>query len=119
VVVKAQCKGHKVTGLRVGAHNVRRYFPEHITVIELQLGHLHIHCELAPDFWQGKPEIEDPRLCAWLESRYFHGRPCRTPIPLAMIPSGKNSFKLESASLSRQPRIRQASSSTASGLEQN
>jgi hypothetical protein len=114
MVVKAQCKGHKVTGLRVGAHNVLRYFPEHITVIELQLGHLHIHCELAPDFWQGKPEIKDPRLCAWLESRHLHGRPSGTPIPLAMIPSGKNSFKLESTYLSRKPRTTQASSPAAS-----
>ena len=114
MMVKAQCKGHKVTGLRVSAYNVRHYFPEHITAIELQLGHLHIRCELSPDFWRGKPEIEDPRLCAWLESRHFHGRVSRAPIPLAMIPSGKNSFKLESVSLKGQQRIRQASSPAAS-----
>jgi hypothetical protein len=116
MVVKAQCKGQRVKGLYVGADNVRRYFPEHLAFIELQLGHLHIHCELAPDFWQGNPEIEDPRLCVWLESRYFHGRSCRTPIPLAMVPSGENSFKLESAPLSGQPRITQASGLAASDL---
>ncbi len=27
MVVEALCNGHKVTGLRVGAHNVGRYFP--------------------------------------------------------------------------------------------
>jgi hypothetical protein len=50
---------------------------------------------LEPDFWQDQPEIYDPRLCAWLESKNFHTRPDRTPIPLALIPAGKNSFRLQ------------------------
>jgi hypothetical protein len=95
MVVKTQSKGRGVTGLHVGANNVRRYFPKHISSIELQLDHLQIECGLKPDFWQGEPEIFDPRLCAWLESRHLHTKPDRGPIPLAMIPEGKNCFRLQ------------------------
>jgi hypothetical protein len=93
MVVKTQCKGREVTGLLVGASNARRYFPRNISAIELQLDHLRIECGLTPEFWRGQPEIHDPRLCAWLESKQFNGKSCRTPIPLNMIPSGSNSFK--------------------------
>ena len=95
MVVKTQSKGQGVIGLHVGANNVRRYFPKQVPSIELQLDHLLIQCGLKPDFWQGEPEIFDPRLCAWLESRHMHAQPSRTPIPLAMIPEGKNSFRLQ------------------------
>jgi hypothetical protein len=95
MVVKTQSKGHGITGLHVGANNVRRYFPKQISSIELQLGHLQIECGLSPNFWHGEPEIYDPRLCAWLESRHMHSHPGREPVPLAMIPEGKNSFRLQ------------------------
>jgi hypothetical protein len=95
MVVRTQCDGREVVGLYVGARNVRREFPKKIKDIELVLGHLHIHCELPPEFWQGQPEIRDPRLCDWLESKIFHGRTHRTPVPLAMLPTGKNSFRLQ------------------------
>ena len=94
MVVRTQSKGREITGLEVGAHNVRRYFPKGIATIELELDHLQIQCSLGPDFWQDQPEIRDPRLGAWLESKNFHERPSRDPVPLAMIPSGKNSFRL-------------------------
>jgi hypothetical protein len=95
MVVKTQSKSRGVTGLHVGANNVRRYFPKHVSEIELQLDHLQIQCGLTPGFWQGEPEIHDPRLCAWLESKHLHGKPDRSPIPLAMIPAGKNAFRLQ------------------------
>ena len=38
MVVKTQFTGSEVTGLHVGARNVRRYFPKGIRVIELELG---------------------------------------------------------------------------------
>jgi hypothetical protein len=95
MVVRTQCNGRSVTGLYVGVRNARRKFPKDVQDIELVLGHLHIHCELAPDFWHGKPEIRDPRLCDWLESRIFHGRMARTPVPLAMLPAGRNSFRIQ------------------------
>ena len=107
MVVMTQCKGRGVTGLHVGINNVRRYFPKGTSVIELQLDHLHIQCDLTPDFWQGQPEIYDPRLCAWLESKHLHGRPDRTPVPLAMIPAGRNSFRLQPVHLNGQAKSQQ------------
>lgn len=95
MVVRTQSKGRGVTGLHVGADNARRYFPKNIQSIELQLDHLKIQCGLRPDFWQDQPEIFDPRLCAWLESRHLHAKPDRSPVPLAMIPEGNNSFRLQ------------------------
>jgi hypothetical protein len=95
MVVKTHCNGREFTGVEVGAVDVRRYFPRDTAVIELLLDHLQIQCGLAPDFWKGHTEIRDPRLCAWLESKNFHGRPGDAPIPLAMIPSGKTCFRLQ------------------------
>jgi hypothetical protein len=95
MVVKTNSKAFGVTGLHVGATNARRYFPKNSPVVELLLDHLQIQCWLRADFWKGQPEIFDPRLCAWLESKHLHARPDRAPIPLAMIPSGNNSFRLQ------------------------
>ena len=63
MVVKTQLKGTEITGLRVGARNVRRYFPRGVRVIELQLDHLQIQCGLAPEFWRGGPARHGARLC--------------------------------------------------------
>jgi hypothetical protein len=105
MVVKTQNKGRSVTGLDVGANNVRRYFPQNILIIELQLDYLQIQCGLEPDFWQDQPEIHDPRLCAWLEFKYPYGRPDRSPVPLAMIPAGKNSFRVQPMSSGMHARV--------------
>ena len=102
MVVKTQSKGRGVTGLHVGVNNVRRYFPKNISSIELQLDHLQIRCGLTPDFWQGEPEIFDPRLCAWLESRHMHAKLDRASVPLAMIPEGKNCFSLQPVRVNEQ-----------------
>lgn len=95
-------------GLQVGATNARRYFSKDTSVIELQLDHLQISCGLGPGFWDGRPEIRDPRLCAWLELKNFHGKVGDSPVPLAMIPSGKNSFRLQPLSLRGHSRMKQA-----------
>jgi hypothetical protein len=95
MVVKTQSKGHGLTGLHVGASNVRRYFPKDTSVIELQLDHLQIQCGLEPNFWQDQPEIHDPRLNAWLESKRMKGKSNQSSLLLAMSPAGKNSFKLQ------------------------
>jgi hypothetical protein len=100
MVVKTLSKGRGCTGLHVGAYNVRRYFPKDASVIELQLDHLQIQCGLKPGFWTDEPEIVDPRLGIWLESR-LHKSTSRNPIPLAMIPAGKNSFRLQSVQTDR------------------
>jgi hypothetical protein len=109
MVVKTQSKGRGLTGLHVGATNVRRYFPPSISVIELELDHLQIQCGLGPGFWQDEPEIYDPRLCAWLESKNFHNRPDRTPVPMVLIPSGKNAFKLQPIRLHGEAGLKQVS----------
>jgi hypothetical protein len=99
MVVTSQCRGRRVTGILVGENNVQRYFPRNVKVIELQLDHLRIECGLGPHFWNGKPEISDPRLCLWLESKARDGNGRGVPVPLAMIPSGRNSFIVGPAQL--------------------
>jgi hypothetical protein len=96
MVVKAQYDGCRISGLYVGVNNAKRYFSKRMAAIELELDHLRIECWLAPPFWEGNPEIHDPRLCAWLDSKNLHQKPCHIAVPLAMVPSGKNSFKLGS-----------------------
>ena len=94
MVVKTQYEGFRISGLYVGVNNVRRYFSKRNPVVELQLDHLQIQCGLTARFWNGQPEIHDPRLCDWLESKQLHEKPCSTPVLLALIPFGKNSFKV-------------------------
>lgn len=106
MVVRTQNNGHGIVGLHVGINNVRRYFPKNISSIELQLGHLQIQCGLNPDFWQDAPDIFDPRLCSWLESHHLCARPNRPSVPLAMIPEGENSFRLEPVRLNRRARAK-------------
>ena len=97
MVVKTQLTGGEVTGLRVGVRNVRRYFPRGVRVIELQLDHVQIQCGLSPEFWDGRPEIHDPRLCEWLDFKIIHRLEERKEVTLAMTPAGKNTFRLRSS----------------------
>ncbi|MGH9345236.1 MAG: hypothetical protein ACRD19_15935 [Terriglobia bacterium] len=113
MVVKTQNKGRSITGLTVGATNVRRYFPRQVATVELQLDHLQIECGLKPDFWQGEPAIHDRRLCAWLESKSALGLQGQTAVPLAMIPAGKNSYRLQPLSVRERPRVRQMPAAAA------
>jgi hypothetical protein len=97
MVVRTQSKGRGVTGLNVGSSNVQRYFPRGVSSVELQLDHVQIQCDLSPTFWQDQPEIFDPRLCAWLESKHLNPMAGREPVPLDLIPEGKGSFRLRPA----------------------
>lgn len=103
MVVKTHREGREFTGVEIGAGNVSRYFPKGSKVIELLLDHVQIQCGLEPGFWQGQTEIRDPRLRAWLQSKNFHGKPGEGPIPLALIPSGKNCFRLQPIKRHRHP----------------
>ena len=94
MVVRTQSNGRGTIGLYIGTRNARRYFKRETNGVDLHLGHIHIHCALQPDFWQGRPEIFDTRLSSWLESKVFHERPRRAPVPMLMIEAEKNSFKL-------------------------
>ncbi len=94
MLVKSHCIGNRVTGLYVGENNVRRYFPRKVEAIILKLDHLMIECGLAPRFWDGEPEIHDPRLCLWLESKQSRDSNCRSSMPFYMIPAGEGAFSL-------------------------
>jgi len=95
MLVKTQCKGRAYTGVSVSDNAVRRYFPYQTESVELELDHLLIRCGLDPKFWDGQPEIADPRLSAWLESKNFNWKPGEERVPLAMIPLGENVFRLQ------------------------
>jgi len=96
MVVKTQLRGSEVTGLHVGARNVRRYFPKEIRIIELELDGLQIQCGLSPEFWNGQPEIHDSRLCEWLDFKVVHRLGEQKQVKLAMMPEGQSVFRLRS-----------------------
>lgn len=101
MVVRTKVNGREVTGLRVGAANVRRYFSKDQQDVELRIGDLQIQCKLSPGFWGGEPEIHDPRLCDWLQYKVSLEASHRKPIALTMVQTGANSFSLHSLSLDR------------------
>lgn len=94
MVVRTECKGRKVTGIYIGARNVRRNFPREVLVIDFELGHLHIGCSLGPGFWRDQPRICDPRLCDWLEFKLYRERRHVTPLPLVLVHASKNTYRL-------------------------
>jgi len=108
MVVKSQSSGNRITGIYVGASNVRRYFPRGVAAVDLQLDHLRIRCGLTPGFWRGDPEIRDPRLSLWLELKQAQGAGRRSPLELAMTPMGENSFILGPAARSDHGRERRS-----------
>ena len=114
MLVTSQCSGNRVTGLYVGERNVQRYFPKGVLAIELQLDHLRIECGLSPLFWDGQPEIHDPRLCLWLESKQSQRKERRAPMPLAMTPSGEHSFTLGPVKHEPLSKVRRSSSANES-----
>jgi hypothetical protein len=92
MVVKTQKDGHDQIGLHIGAANARRHFRKRAQTIDLRLDDLEIRCALSPDFWEGRPEIHDPRLSEWLEFKVGRGRSGREPMLLTMAPSGSDTF---------------------------
>jgi hypothetical protein len=98
MVVQTQDRhtGHAgVVGLHIGALNVQQYFPRDVEMVELELDHLRIVCPLEPSFWQDRPEIHDHRLSSWLESKRNSGKLGSRSAPVALIPSGEHSFRLQ------------------------
>ena len=102
MVVKTQKDGRDHTGLHIGAANARRYFRKGAHTIDLMLDHLQIQCTLSPDFWQGHPEIRDPRLSEWLEFKTGRGRAARAPMQLTMVRSGIDTFVIRPKSERKQ-----------------
>jgi hypothetical protein len=101
VLVKTQRDGFTRTGLHIGAANARRFFTKGAPSIELRLDDLHIQCSLAPDFWQGHPEIHDPRLSEWLEFKVARRANGRDSLVLTMVSFGTDAFVLCPAPESR------------------
>ena len=103
MVVKTQKNGRDNIGLCIGAANARRYFPRSLGAVEILLDDLRIQCNLPDKFWDGHPEIFDPRLCEWLKFKVLRERPNHDPIALQMVQSGINTFQLHSRSLRDKP----------------
>ena len=95
MIVRTQGTNDRIAALHVGIGNVLRFFSREFSIVELELDHLRIQCELNPEFWAAKPEICDRRLCAWLEAKR-HGS-AGTSILLNMQAKGNNVFKLKRA----------------------
>ncbi len=115
-MVKAQYRGNRAVGLYVGTDNARRYFPKRARLVELQLDHLRILCGLTSHFWQDMPEIQDSRLSLWLETKLEQADRIQTEIPLTLIPSGRNSFRLRAMERNASARLVQAEVDTAQTL---
>ncbi|MFC5861636.1 hypothetical protein ACFPT7_04980 [Acidicapsa dinghuensis] len=94
MVVQVANQRRRTTGLHVGDGNVQRFFPPEVPVVELELDHLRIVCNLKPEFWAGEPEIDDERLVCWLESKRMSGKLASKPAPLALMPAGEHAFRL-------------------------
>jgi len=103
MVVKMQSNRRGVTGLHIGTRNVRRYFRHGQSTIELEMDHLQIQCRLEPSFWNGKPNISDPRLCAWLEAKGARENAYREGVSLSMIPVGEETFRLKICPRAKKP----------------
>lgn len=69
-------------------------FRKETAAIEFELGHLRIGCELSPGFWRDQPRICDLRLCEWLQFKIYRERRYMTPLPLVLVHSGRNAFKV-------------------------
>ena len=95
MVVRTECKANRVTGIYIGARNARRNVRKQAAAIEFELGHLRIGCELGPGlFWRDQPRICDSRLCEWLQFKFYRERRRMTPLPVVLLQSGRNAFKI-------------------------
>ena len=95
MIAEVQHKGRIITGLKIGANNVRRYFPKGRSSIDLHLDHLQIQCHLQPAFWQNEPQISDPRLTAWLEAKNLGHVGQHAPAVVNLVPADQRSFRLK------------------------
>jgi hypothetical protein len=109
MVVRTQRTGRDNFGLRLSAANARRYFSRSAGAVELQLDDLQIQCNLPESFWNGHPEIHDPRLCEWLKFKVLPERCNENPIVLHMVQSGTNTFALHPRSLLQKRGVRLSS----------
>ena len=109
MVVRTLRNGRENFGLRLSAANARRFFSRSMGAVELQLDDLYIQCNLPESFWNGQPEIHDPRLCEWLKFKVLQERYNQNPIALHMVQSGINTFALHPRSLLEKRGVRMSS----------
>jgi|SRR6516164_11074619 hypothetical protein len=95
MLVGIQQKSPDLTGLNIGADNVKRYFPKRNSSIDLRLDHLEIRCDLQPAFWKNEPQIFDPRLSAWLKAKNLDKSKRGADVVLALIPDDNQSFRVQ------------------------
>lgn len=95
MLVQTRTKDGRIVGLYIGADNVQEHFPASQSTIELVLGHLHIHCELAAEFWREQPEIYDARLADWLEAKFRCSRLPGGCVTLVLAEAGDGCYRLE------------------------
>lgn len=89
MIVRMKNKGHSITGIRIANSDARRNFPPGVTkAIDIELDDLRIRCDLKASFWQDRPEICDPRVCAWLEAKFLGQKLPPFPIPIEMVKRG-------------------------------
>jgi hypothetical protein len=69
MLVRLQNNGHSIIGIRIRNSDARRHFPANIKAVDLELDHLRIRCDLKENFWLNRPQISDPRLRLWLETK--------------------------------------------------
>lgn len=69
MLVTLQNKGHSIIGIRIRTSDARRHFPTNVKAVDLKLDHLRIRCDLKDSFWLNRPQISDPRLRLWLETK--------------------------------------------------
>jgi hypothetical protein len=88
MIARMQSNGRLISGIRIGISNARRFLPGGARTIDLELDDLRIQCVLQASFWLGRPEISDPRLCAWLEAKFLGRKLPASPIPVEMVKTG-------------------------------
>ena len=69
MLVRLQNDGHSITGIRIKTADARRHFPNNVKAVDLKLDHVRIRCDLKDSFWFNRPQISDPRLRLWLETK--------------------------------------------------
>ena len=95
MVVYTRGKQDGITSLQIGGGNVKEYFSPEVHLIELELDQVQILCPVEPAFWEDQPEIHDQRLSSWLQAKCSTGKLAMRSSPIALVPSGRNAFRLE------------------------
>lgn len=84
MIVTMQIKGRSIIGISFSLSDARDCFPTGTRAIDLELDHLRIRCDLNESFWRGRPEISDPRLCGWLQTKFFGKNLSSLPLSLEL-----------------------------------